>query len=165
MIINTPFSGKLNLDDAEYRINNNDYVDALNVTKDAQGRGQDRVVSNILGNTIINYSLPSGVSKVIGFYGDKVRNRAYYFIWNSDGFHTIAYYDLNTQSIVTVLRSKPDSNGVDILNFNPSYKVLSINIYYRDLEGDLIFFNDGYNPPRNLNVNDIYGTNWLRIIC
>ena len=80
MIINTPFSGKLNLDDAEYRINNNDYVDALNVTKDAQGRGQDKVVSNILGNTIISYSLPSGVSKVIGFYGDKVRNRAYYFL-------------------------------------------------------------------------------------
>ena len=161
MIINTPFSGKLNLDDAEYRVSNNDYIDALNVTKDAQGRGQDKVVSNILGNTIINYSLPSGVSKVIGFYGDKVRNRAYYFIWNSDGYHTIAYYDLNTQSIVTVLQSKTDSNGVDILNFNPSYKVLSINIYYRDLEGDLIFFNDGYNPPRNLNVNDIYGTNWV----
>jgi hypothetical protein len=161
MIINTPFSGKLNLDDAEYRVSNNDYIDALNVTKDAQGRGQDRVVSNILGNTIINYSLPSGVSKVIGFYGDKVRNRAYYFIWNSDGFHTIAYYDLNTQSIVTVLQSKTDSNGIDILNFNPSYKVLSINIYYRDLEGDLIFFNDGYNPPRNLNVNDLYGTDWV----
>ena len=115
MIINTPFSGKLNLDDAEYRVSNNDYVDALNVTKDAQGRGQDKVVSNILGNTLISYSLPSGVSKVIGFYGDKVRNRAYYFIWNSDGFHTIAYYDLNTQSITTVLQSKTNSNGVDII--------------------------------------------------
>jgi len=161
MIINTPFSGKLNLDDAEYRVSNNDYIDALNVTKDAQGRGQDKVVSNILGNTIISYSLPSGVSKVIGFYGDKVRNRAYYFIWNSDGFHTIAYYDLSTQSIVTVLQSKTNSNGIDILNFNPSYKVLSINIYYRDLEGDLIFFNDGYNPPRTINVNNLYGNNWV----
>ena len=161
MIINTPFSGKLNLDDAEYRISNNDYVDALNVTKDAQGRGQDKVVSNILGNTLISYSLPSGVSKVIGFYGDKVRNRAYYFIWNSDGFNTIAYYDLNTQSITTVLQSKTNSNGVDILNFNPSYKVLSVNIFYRDLEGDLLFFNDGYNPPRVLNVNNLYGTDWV----
>ena len=161
MIINTPFSGKLNLDDAEYRISDNDYVDALNVTKDAQGSGQDKVVSNILGNTLISYSLPSGVSKVIGFYGDKVRNRAYYFIWNSDGFHTIAYYDLNTQSITTVLQSKTNSNGVDILNFNPSYKVLSVNIFYRDLEGDLLFFNDGYNPPRVLNVNNLYGTDWV----
>ena len=114
MIINTPFSGKLNLDDADYRISNGDYVDALNITKDAQGAGQDKVVSNILGNTLINYSLPSGTSKVIGFYSDKLRNRAYYFIWNSNGYNTIAYYDLNTEEISTVLQSKTNSNGVDI---------------------------------------------------
>ena len=160
MIINTPFSGKLNLDDADYRISNNDYVDALNVTKDAQGAGQDKVVSNILGNTIISYDTPSGTNKVIGFYPDKVRNRAYYFIWNSDGYNTILYYDLNTEQITTVLQSKTDSNGVDILNFNPSYKVLSINIFYRDLEGDILFFNDGYNAPRSLNVINVYGSDW-----
>ena len=160
MIINTPFSGKLNLDDANYRVSNGDYVDALNVTKDAQGAGQDKVVSNILGNTLISYNAPSGTNKVIGFYSDKVRNRAYYFLWNSNGYNTILYYDLNTEEIHIVLQSKTDSNGVDILNFNPSYKVLSVNIFYRDLEGDILFFNDGYNPPRSLNVINLYGTNW-----
>ena len=70
MIINTPFSGKLNLDDAEYRVSNNDYIDALNITKDAQGAGQDKVVSNILGNTLIPYTAPTGTNKVIGFYAD-----------------------------------------------------------------------------------------------
>ena len=160
MIINTPFSGKLNLDDAEYRVSNNDYIDALNITKDAQGAGQDKVVSNILGNTLISYSAPTGTNKVIGFYADKVRNRAYYFLWNSGGFNSIIYYDLNNQSITTLLKSKTDSNNVDILNFNPSYKVLSINIFYRDIEGDILFFNDGYNPPKSLNVRNIYGLNW-----
>ena len=160
MIINTPFSGKLNLDDAEYRVGNNDYIDALNITKDAQGAGQDKVVSNILGNTLISYNAPTGSNKVIGFYADKVRNRAYYFLWNSNGFNSIIYYDLNNQSITTVLKSKTDSNSIDILNFNPSYKVLSINIFYRDIEGDILFFNDGYNPPKSLNVKNIYGSNW-----
>jgi hypothetical protein len=160
MIINNPFSGKLNLDDATYRISNGDYIDALNVTKDAQGRGQDKVVSNILGNTLIDYDLPSGTNKVIGFYPDKIRNRAYYFIWNSDGYNTIAYYDLNSQVIVKVLESKTDSDGIDILNFNPSYKVLSVNIFYRDDEGDILFFNDGYNPPKNINVSEYHGTSW-----
>jgi len=160
MIINNPFSGKLNLDDATYRISNGDYLDAVNITKDAQGKGQDKVVSNILGNTLIDYNLPSGTNKVIGFYPDKVRNRAYYFIWNSDGYNTIVYYDLNNEEIVTVLQSKTDSDGVDILNFNPSFKVLSVNMFYRDDEGDILFFNDGYNPPRSLNVNNIYGTSW-----
>jgi hypothetical protein len=160
MIINTPFSGKLNLDDAEYRVSNNDYIDALNITKDAQGTGQDKVVSNILGNTLIPYTAPTGTNKVIGFYADKVRNRAYYFLWNSGGFNSIIYYDLNNQSITTLLKSKTDSNNIDILNFNPSYKVLSINIFYRDIEGDILFFNDGYNPPKSLNVRNIYGLNW-----
>ena len=160
MIINTPFSGKLNLDDANYRISNNDYIDALNVTKDAQGAGQDKIVSNILGNTLIPYSAPSGTNKVIGFHSDKVRNRAYYFLWNSNGYNTILYYDLNSNEIFTVLQSKTDSNGIDILNFNPSYKILSINIFYRDLEGDILFFNDAYNPPKSLNVKNIYGTDW-----
>ena len=160
MIINTPFSGKLNLDDAEYRVGNNDYIDALNITKDAQGAGQDKVVSNILGNTLISYNAPTGSNKVIGFYADKIRNRAYYFLWNSNGFNSIIYYDLNNQSITTVLKSKTDSNSIDILNFNPSYKVLSINIFYRDIEGDILFFNDGYNPPKSLNVRNIYGSNW-----
>jgi hypothetical protein len=157
-IINNPFNGKLNLDVAEYRISNGDYIDALNITKDAQGRGQDRVVSNILGNTLIPYTLPAGTNKIIGFYPDKVRNRAYYFLWNSNGYNTILYYDLSNDTITKVLESKTDSDGIDILKFNPSYKVLSVNIYYRD-EGDLLFFNDGNEPPKVINVSTDYGTN------
>ena len=159
-IINNPFNGKLNLDVAEYRISNGDYLDALNITKDAQGRGQDRVVSNILGNTLLPYTLPEGTNKIIGFYADRVRNRAYYFLWNSGGYNSILYYSVDANLVAKVLESKTDSNGVDILNFNPSYKVLSVNLYYRDDEGDILFFNDGLNPPRSLNVNNVYGTDW-----
>jgi hypothetical protein len=160
MIINNPFNGKLNLDVAEYRISNGDYIDALNITKDAQGRGQDRVVSNILGNTLIPYTLPEGTNKIIGFFPDKVRNRAYYFLWNDLGYNSILYYDVDANNVIKVLESKTDSNGVDILNFNPSYKVLSVNIFYRDEEGDILYFNDSYNPPRNINVINVYGTSW-----
>ena len=159
-IINNPFNGKLNLDVAEYRITNGDYLDALNITKDAQGRGQDRVVSNILGNTLIPYTLPAGTNKIIGFYADRVRNRAYYFLWNSGGYNSILYYSVDANLVVKVLESKTDSNGIDILAFNPSYKVLSVNLYYRDDEGDILFFNDGLNPPRSLNVNNVYATDW-----
>ena len=159
-VINNPFNGKLNLDVAQYRISNGDYIDALNITKDAQGVGQDVVVSNILGNTNIPYTLPSGENKIIGFYADKVRNRAYYFLWNSNGYNSILYYNKNTNVVVKVLESKTDSDGIDILNFNPSYKVTSVNIFYRDDEGDLLFFNDGINPPKNINVTEYHGTSW-----
>ena len=159
-IINNPFNGKLNLDVAEYRISNGDYIDALNITKDAEGSGQDRVVSNILGNTLLPYTLPSGTNKIIGFFPDKVRNRAYYFLWNSSGYNSILYYDLNNNIIVKVLVSKTDSDGIDILTFNPSYKVLSVNIFYRDNEGDILYFNDGLNPPKSISTISSYGTSW-----
>ena len=159
-IINNPFNGKLNLDVADYRISNGDYKDALNITKDAQGKGQDRVVSNILGNINIPYTLPSGTNKIIGFYADKIRNRAYYFLWNNNGYNSILYYDSNANVVVRVLESKTNSEGIDILNFNPSYKVVSVNIFYRDDEGDLLFFNDGFNPPKVINVTANYGDFW-----
>jgi hypothetical protein len=159
-IINNPFNGKLNLDVAEYRISNGDYIDALNITKDAEGNGQDKVVSNILGNSLLPYTLPSGTNKVIGFFPDKIRNRAYYFLWNSNGYNSILYYDLSNNKIVKVLESKTDSDGIDILTFNPSYKVLSVNIFYRDNEGDILYFNDGLNPPKSINIISNYGTSW-----
>ena len=159
-IINNPFNGKLNLDVAEYRIANGDYIDALNITKDSEGSGADKVVANILGNYILPYTLPSGTNKVIGFYGDKIRNRAYYFLWNSEGFNSIVYYDIDRDSVVKVFESKTDSDGIDILKFNPSYKVLSINIFYREIEGDLLYFNDSNEPPKYINVAGNYGTSW-----
>ena len=127
-IINNPFNGKLNLDVAQYRISNGDYIDALNVTKDSEGIGNDLVVANILGNTEITYILPAGENKVIGFYPDKVRDRAYYFLWNSNGYNSILYYNAITEAIVKVLESKTDSDGIDILSFNPSIKYLTISI-------------------------------------
>jgi hypothetical protein len=159
-IIDNPFNGKMNLDVADYRIGNGDYIDALNITKDAQGKGQDMVVSNIVGNTLIPYTLPSGTNKVIGFYGDKVRNRAYYCIWNSNGYNTIAYNDLSTNIVYKVFQSITDSSGVDILAWNPSYKIVHINIVYRDGEGDLFFFNDGLNEPRGINIDAAFSPNW-----
>ena len=39
------FNGKLNTDIQNYRVPAGDYVDALNITRDAQGTGQDRTVS------------------------------------------------------------------------------------------------------------------------
>lgn len=258
MIETRGFTGKLNTDDNDYRIPNGDYVAALNITRDAQGHGQDEVVSNIPGNqsipslfgnagsdvigsivttqitfegsalplltilvriyngstyttlstyttsghssiaqitagllanaaTIsgISYSAsPSsfsvtfnntvyqsvsfsitntmtGTNKVIGNYADRVRNRQYYFTWNSDGYNTINYYDANNNVVVNLMTDKTDTGGTGVLNFDPSYRINHIDIIYRD-EGDLLFWTDGLNPPRKLNVDTIleggYGT-------
>ena len=146
------FNGKLNLDEQEYRIPNGDFVDALNITRDAQGHGQDMVVSNVVGNLIVSDTLPSGTSKVIGNYPDRTRNRIYYFTWNSDGYNRISYYDRTTNSIVLVMEDLTDTDGIGVLNFDPSWRINHIDIVYRDDEGDLLFWTDGLNPPSKINV-------------
>ncbi len=113
-----------------------------------------------MGNTLFGYDLPFGVNKVIGHYEDRVKNRIYYFVWNSEGYHLILYYDKTNDIIDTLVINLTDTGDVDVLNFDPSYRVNGINILYR-AEGDLLFWTDGLNQPRKMNVlsiiEDVYG--------
>ena len=159
--INRVFNGGLNLDDHPYRLPEGAYLDALNITRDAQDSGQDGVVSTILGNSSVSFSLPSGTNKIIGGFADKLRNRYYFFNWNSNGFNGIYYYSQDTNIVTALLISKTNSAGIDILKFNPSYKIYGVNIIYRDeAEGDLLYFNDGLSEPRVINTIETYAV-WL----
>jgi hypothetical protein len=164
MIANRIFNGKMSLDVQPYRVGQGDYPYALNITRDAQGGGQDKVVSNIVGNRLVNYALPSGTNKTIGSREDAIRNRIYFFVWNNEGNHSILYYDRGLGTVNKLLVSKTDSNGIDILGFSPSYRINHVDIIYKD-DGDLIFWTDGLNRPFFLNetdaINNLYGTNWL----
>lgn len=162
MIITNPFSGRLNLDDADFRIlGKGDYIDAQNITRDSPGEGADTVVSNNIGNLLIPYTLPSGINKVIGSREDKKRNRLYYFVWNSTKKHSVLYYDANKNYVVKILENLTDTGQVDILEFDPSFKITSINVLYRDFEGDLLFFSDGKTDPKSLNVTANYSV-WTK---
>lgn len=153
-------NGKLNTDSNQFRMPPNDFIDALNIT-----RNNLEVVYNIPGNQVVvnPYLHNSGVNKRIGSYSDVLRNRIYQFIWNSLGFHLICYYDGNNNSFVKLFISKTDSDSVDILAWNPSYRINHIDIIYRD-EGDLVFWTEGLNRPMFINETDarngLYGSSW-----
>ena len=94
-----------------------------------------------------------GVNTVIGNYADRVRNRLYYFTQNSAGYSTINYYDVNNNVVVNLIADIADTiDNVQVLNFQQGYRINHIDIIYRE-EGDLLFWTDGYNPPRKLNVS------------
>ena len=146
------FNGKLNLDDNPYRVPKDDFLDALNVTRDAQGTGQDMTVTNIVGNTIVtDIPTPAGNNKVIGNYADRTKGRQYFFTWNDEGYHRISFYDAASNTIVIVMENLTDTGSVDVLKFDPSYRINHIDIVYRD-KGDLLFWTDGLNPPRKINI-------------
>ena len=160
--INRIFNGFMNLDDDNFRLPPNDYIDALNVTRDAKGEGQDVVLTNINGNQQVSYSLPSGNNKCIGKFGDSVRNRLYYFVYNSNGNHSVLFWDATNDLIRKVFISKTDSGGTDILNFDPSNLITSVNIIYRDA-GDLLFFVDSLGRPTEINIQKFLDNTYSNI--
>lgn len=146
-------TGKMNLDAANAMMPKGDYGEAFNIVRDAQGAGKDFVVSNMLGNTQAKYVFPEGVNKNIGKFSDNTRDRIYMFTWNSLGFHSIIYYNNPTSTFVKLIINKTDSGDVDILGFNPSYRINHVDVLYREEdEGDLLFWTDGLNPPSELNA-------------
>jgi hypothetical protein len=47
---------RMNLDDSYYDLGKEDYVDALNITHDAQQQSQDIISTNITGNRFVPYN-------------------------------------------------------------------------------------------------------------
>lgn len=149
------FTGKLNLDDNPYRIEEGDFIDALNITRDSEGAGQDVVVSNIGGTVLYNYDFPIGRNKVIGQKEDVVRNRVYFYVWNSNGYHSWLYLNKTTSLITKLIEDLTDTDNIPVLDFNPSKKINHVRIIYRDDEGDMIFWTDGNTTPKKANVQNI----------
>ena len=157
------FEGNLNLDVSPYRLPKGDYIGAENITRDSQASGNDLVVSNIVGNRLVEYTgyFPDTTNICIGAYNDDIKNRVIYFVWNSGGYHSILLYDNASRTITKILESITDTTNVDILNFQLLYKVNNINVIHRDEDGDLLLWNDAYNRPGQINIDDfiagIYG--------
>ena len=143
------FNGKLNMDDSPFRLPSGDYTDALNIS-----RNNSEVVHNITGNQLVTNSFlgGTGVNKVIGRHEDITRNRIYYFVWNSNLSHLICYYDAGLNTIVKVLKNLTDTGSIDILGFDPSYRINHIDIIYRDDDGDLLMWCTGNATPKCANV-------------
>jgi len=163
MVEQKQFSGILNLDDNNDVLPSRHHKYALNVR--FRGNAGNARIENIPGNRLITNSLPTGTNQCIGAIYDDVRFRVYYFNYNSNGRNGIYYYDVIAKTITTLLLSYTNS-AADILNFNPSYPIASINIMYKDtVDGDVLYWTDRLNRPQCLNIKDaianIYSSSWL----
>ena len=101
---------------------------------------------NIQGNTFIpNTELPSGTNKVIGSCWDKLRDLSYYFLYNSEGDHGIFEYNHVEGKIDKVMIAK-------VLNFQSDQLITGHNVVEFDKDSHLLYFTDGFNPPRKINI-------------
>ena len=111
--------------------------------------------------------MPS-TNQCIGSHYDELKQRVFYFNWNSSGYHGIYVYDMKANTISPLLISYVDS-AEDIFGFDPKYPIASVNILYRtEEEGDILLWTDRLNRPMKLNILEAtisgktYGSNWKK---
>ena len=137
--------GFLDLDNDERLIKSGDYADALNIRRFTSGNGVNAPVKNILGTTAVGNSLPSGTNKCIGAKSLEEVNSVYFFIWNSNGNHSI--YQYSSISKITSLIAQ-DS----FLSFQSTTYITGVNaINSINNNGVLLYWTDNITP-RKLNV-------------
>lgn len=139
-------SGRMNKDLDTRLVPQGEFIDALNCRMDSSDQGG---VQNALGNsqlTTLQYNGSPLIDAVtVGKLENSQYQRIFWFV-KSTGVDLIVSFNVSTGTLTYHV-----TDNAGILNFNPDYPVLSVNIV-----NNLLFFNDNYNPPRMINVDSIY---------
>lgn len=139
-----PFAGGLDQDTDIRFVENGKYIDAQNIRIGMSVDGRGRVLTNLLGVAdITDVSVNDyNAGTCIGMFSDEKENNIYLFYANySSTYGRIIKYDVDTDSYSIICHSN------STLNFSTSHPILSVNIIE-----NLMFWTDGYNPPRKINV-------------
>jgi len=148
-------SGRMNKDVDKRLIADGEYLDAVNVTLNTSEGSTIGAAQNPYGNERIAYindilaarglgSITNPI--VIGALPYEAQNLIYWFV-TSDNFDGIFEYNELTGDTVLVLGST-----IGQLNFNGRYIITGVNYVYNSA-GSLLFWTDGYNPPRRINIS------------
>lgn len=158
-------AGVMNKDYDERVIPNGQYVDALNIIPGSSKDSDVGSVQNILGNTKIGNTasvlgFPSGLTNARTIGAVEAENiDCIYWLLSSDECDAIL--ELNTiNGVVSRILQSNRISGSTQLGFDLTYIVTGINII-----NGLLFFTDGLNPPRRINISRVrtYAVNDPRI--
>ena len=147
-------SGRMNKDVDKRLVADGEYLDAVNVSINTSEGSTIGAAQNSLGNDLIGdisvvlaaRGLNSIVNPiVIGALPYEAKNLIYWFV-TSDNFDGIFEYNEITGDTILILGSTTGQ-----LNFNRRYIITGVNYVY-NIDGSLLFWTDGYNPPRRINI-------------
>lgn len=135
----------MNTDDSPQRLPPGDYLDACDIRVIVTDQGNDGFIETPKGNSSkfseLGFSLPSGTNITRGRANDIQNNRLIWLNYNSNGNHGIYCYNLNNNTIQTVMVSS-------LFNLQPGIVIHSIDILNNILGGT-----DGFNRPFCVYVN------------
>ena len=152
-LVKTFVKGRMNKSLDERLIPDGEYIDAMNVrvgsTELTDVGSLENTKGNVkISNILYNNSPLSSTATCIGAFQDGVHDTIYWFIHSpDDGVDMIV--SMNVETGYTVYHVISTS----VLNFSKEHLINGVN----KIE-DLLFFTDGVNPPRKINVNRSYPT-------
>jgi hypothetical protein len=141
------FTGGMDRDTDPHFIKSGDYRYALNCIVVNDETGNLGAVSNAKGTEEVSFTLPTGDNKCIGSFNDDKNNRVIFFIYNSTGLHSIYEYNVRANNVSLIMESSA-------LNFDWQYRINDIDL----VDDNLLYWTDGYNPPRKLNIKKMQGS-------
>ena len=131
----------MNRDDESRLIEDTESRYILNLRSGSSESDNVGGLENIKGTTEVTFGLPDGENICIGSYGDQTTHSNFFFIFNSFGNHSIFRYIPESKD-VRILIQDP------ILSFNEEDLINDI-----DVIDNLLYWNDGVNPQRKINID------------
>jgi hypothetical protein len=135
-----------------------DWITQFNGRVTGTSESESGYVTNIESNVLVPNTLSTGINQCIGAEGFELLRGAIGFIYNSAGFHQIAWLNYDTNTITTLFTDKTNSGGISILPLNPQFYVCDIKL----IDNDFIFFTDNNCEPGFFNLTKLmaggYGT-------
>lgn len=150
-LVKTFVKGRMNKSLDERLLPDGEYINAMNVRIGSTELSDIGSLENTRGNVKISTILYNenplhSTATCIGAFQDGVNNTIYWFIHSpEDGVDMIVSMNVETGLVVYHVVS------TSVLNFSRQHLINGVN----KVE-DLLFFTDGYNPPRKINVTRSY---------
>lgn len=109
-------------------------------------------IENVPGTTLITNTLPAGDNECIGSFYDNLKQRVFYFNYNSNTNHGIYILSLDSLTVSALLVSGTNTDG-DILNFTLNEPIFAVKMLYGDAQqGDTLYFNNSQKEPCQINI-------------
>ena len=172
----TFIQGKMNQDIDDRILPNGEYRSAQNIQVTTSEDSDVGSIQNILGNTVVNNSILKTYDGVetIGCFFDEKNNRIFYFVTNytcsnstlpglvggENGPTTANQHFLDTgENLFCGIFMVTNADNINIpslptllvqglfLNFSKTHLITGVNLI-----DDLLFFTDGLNQPRKINI-------------
>jgi len=149
MIERKMFNGYLNTDDSYFAVPQGEMINGENVRVQTDASGRAFAVKPVLGTTQRTGYRTDYV--VIGDIYDKKTNRTIFFRHDPQGDHDIKIYDRTDLTVTDIIEDSQVEGG---LGFTESGKINGVAII-----DNFLYWTDGVNEPRRINIERAIKTN------